>query len=132
MNIPTLLACMEISPWFWIMKKFKRVGDVYDMIPLAFFVYLLALHNRSICKDRLDVMKALEDKQQGQKDGFCQKSEEKWAQTIQKTTELSTQCRPTSANKTLWLKIFVNNKYRLVKLKDILSIYNSICIELPQ
>ncbi|GBM12024.1 hypothetical protein AVEN_256108-1 [Araneus ventricosus] len=110
------------------------VGDLYDLIPLAFFAYFLVLQNRTIRKDRLDVMKALEDEQHRQKDGFCQregqKSEEKWTQTIQKTTESSAQFRPTGANKTAWFKIFVNNKYGLVKLKEIFSISNCICIEL--
>ncbi|GBL89558.1 hypothetical protein AVEN_87887-1 [Araneus ventricosus] len=72
MDVPNLVVCIADIPWFWIMSKFIIVGDLYDMIPLAFLGYLLVLLNRAFGKDKLDVMKALEDEQYRKKDGFCQ------------------------------------------------------------
>ncbi|GBM41646.1 hypothetical protein AVEN_198394-1 [Araneus ventricosus] len=100
MDIPNLVACIAVTPWFWIMMKFILVGDLYDIIPLAFFGYLLVLLNRAIRQDRFDLMKALKDNQHGQKDGYCQtdelKSEDKGTQSEQETneayTQASTQC----------------------------------------
>ncbi|GBN42852.1 hypothetical protein AVEN_191911-1 [Araneus ventricosus] len=100
MDVPNLIACFAVTPWFWILIKFILVGDLYDIMPLAIFGYLLVLLNRAIRKDRLDLMKALKEKQPGQKDGYCQtdelKSEDKRTQSVPETTEAcsqaSTQC----------------------------------------
>ncbi|GBL91083.1 hypothetical protein AVEN_203143-1 [Araneus ventricosus] len=54
------------------MAKFLICGDLYDLIPLTIFGYLLVLLKRDIDKEKLDAVRAIKDDLQEKANVFSQ------------------------------------------------------------
>ncbi|GBM67176.1 hypothetical protein AVEN_22683-1, partial [Araneus ventricosus] len=85
MDLPKVVAWMTATPWLWIMMKFVVFPDLFDLIPLIIFGYLLVLLNRAIRKDDLQM----------KRDAFTQtevhRCEEKCTQTVYEANNAATQ-----------------------------------------
>ncbi|GBM32362.1 hypothetical protein AVEN_205502-1 [Araneus ventricosus] len=70
------------------MAKFLICGDLYDLIPLTIFGYLLVLLKRDIDKEKLDAVRAIKDDLQENANVFSQTEpyefSEKSTQTLEK------------------------------------------------
>ncbi|GBO05887.1 hypothetical protein AVEN_145090-1 [Araneus ventricosus] len=95
MDLPKVIAWMTATPWLWIMIKFVVFADLFDMIPLIVFGYLLVMLNRAIENENLNVLKTKKGKLQMKTDAFSQteshQCEEKCTQTVHETNNASTQ-----------------------------------------
>ncbi|GBO05536.1 hypothetical protein AVEN_270663-1, partial [Araneus ventricosus] len=85
MDFPKVIAWMTATPWLWIMMKFLAFADLFELIPLIIFGYLLVLLNRAIRKDELQM----------KRDAFTQtevrQCQEKCTQTVYESNNAATQ-----------------------------------------
>ncbi|GBM73568.1 hypothetical protein AVEN_98796-1 [Araneus ventricosus] len=88
MDVANVVASTAVIPWFWIMAKFIICGDLYDLIPLTIFGYLLVLLKRAIHKENLKAMKEIQDDLQVTANVFTQTEPKEHIENSTQTLEI--------------------------------------------
>ncbi|GBM99031.1 hypothetical protein AVEN_190299-1, partial [Araneus ventricosus] len=88
MDVADVVASIAVIPWFWIMAKFLICGDLYDLIPLTIFGYLLVLWKRANHNENLKTMKEIQDVLQATANVFTQTKPKEHIENSTQTVEI--------------------------------------------